>query len=222
MANRSRLKVLKGEYRPSPKLAVPLVSSLHPATTILSQVVKSSFTSGLSKDPVLEVILPPSSLIVAYTKLPNLQLLLCPNDQNKLATNAPPGSVNGYMDTDCHCMVCQASLFSKWISPPSMPGYSLKIPETTHCGSGPHVIYHLSCNSGSQHCVKAHYTGRASSSNPAKNPWLADGLTIRVTLITTMSSVPSHPIFYGSIEKKTPNSLSLSRFFNQLLTWKWP
>ena len=89
MANRSRLKVLKGEYRPSPKLAVPLVSSLHPATTILSQVVKSSFTSGLSKDPVLEVILPPSSLIAAYTKIPNLQLLLSPNDQNKLATNAP-------------------------------------------------------------------------------------------------------------------------------------
>ena len=49
-----------------------------------------------------------------------------------------------------------------------MPGYSLKIPETTSFGSGPNVIYHLSCNSGSQHCAKAHYTGRASSSNPAK------------------------------------------------------
>jgi hypothetical protein len=168
IANRSGLKVLNGEYRPSPKFAVPLVSSLHPATTILYQVVKSSFSAALSKDPVLEVILPPSSLIVAYTKLPNLQLLLCPNDQNKLANTASPDSVNGYMDTGCQCMVCKASLFSKWISPPSMPGYSLKIPETTNCGSGPHVIYHLSCNSGSQHCVKAHYTGRASSSNPAK------------------------------------------------------
>ena len=67
MANRSRLQVLKGEYRPAPKLVVPLVSSLHPATTILSQVVKSTFTSALSMDPVLEVALPPSSFIVSYT-----------------------------------------------------------------------------------------------------------------------------------------------------------
>ena len=146
MANRSRLKVLNGEYRPSPKFAVPLVSSLHPATTILSQVVKSSFSAALSKDPVLEVILPPSSLIVAYTKLPNLQLLLCPNGQNKLAGQALP--------------------------------------------------------------------------TQQRKPWLADGLTIRVTSITTMSSVPSHPILYGSTEEKIPNSLSQSRFFNQPLTWK--
>ena len=52
-----------------------------------------------------------------------------------------------------------------------------------------------------------------------RKPWLADGLTIRVTSITTMSS---HPIFYGSTEEKIPNSLSLSRFFNQPLTWKRP
>ena len=87
MANRSRLQVLKGEYRPAPKLVVPLVSSLHPATTILSQVVKSNFTSALSMDPLLEIVLPPASFIVSYTRLPNLQLLLCPNDQNKLATS---------------------------------------------------------------------------------------------------------------------------------------
>ena len=120
-------------------------------------------------DPVLEVVFPPSSFIVSYTRLPNLQLLLCRNDQNKLATSRPADIAQGYANTaGCHCKVCQASLFSKWVSPPSMPGYSVRIPEATHCGSGPHVIYHLTCNSGRRECARAHYTGRASTSDPAK------------------------------------------------------
>ena len=53
-----------------------------------------------------------------------------------------------------------------------------------------------------------------------RRPWLAGGLTIRATLITTGSSVPSHPIFYSSTEEKTPNSLSPYRSCNQPLTWK--
>ena len=170
MANRSRLKILRGEYKPPPKLVVPLVSNLHPATTVLSQAVRSSFSAAASVDPVLELLLPPSSLIVSYTRLPNLQLLLCHNDQNKLATGRPPDPVYGYMDTACKCLVCQASLFSKWVSPPSMPTYSIKIPETTTCRSGPFIIYHLTCNSGRRECHKAHYTGRASTSDPKRKP----------------------------------------------------
>ena len=135
MANRSRLLVLKGDYRPPPKFVVPLVSSLHPATTVLSKVVKSSFSRASSGDPVLDVLLPSSSLFVSYTRLPNLQLLLCPNDQNKLATAGPPNPIKGYTYTECNCLVCQASLFSPWVSPPSMPGYCVKIPETTTCQS---------------------------------------------------------------------------------------
>ena len=62
MANMSRLLVLKGDYRP--KFLVPLVSSLYPATTVLSKVVKSSFSRASSGDPVLDVLLPLSSLFV--------------------------------------------------------------------------------------------------------------------------------------------------------------
>ena len=170
MANRSRPMVLRGEYKPPQKLVVPLVSSLHPATTVLSQIVKSSFSSATTLDPVLDVLLPPSSLLVAYTKLPNLQLLLCPNDQNKLAPGRPSEPVPGHINTGCNCQVCQVSTFSKFVSPPSMPGYSIRIPETTHCRSGPHIIYHLTCNSGLRGCERAHYTGRAGTNDSAKKP----------------------------------------------------
>ena len=85
-----------------------------------------------------------------------------------LATCRPPNPVLGYMDSGCRCLVCQASVFSKWVSPPSMPSYSVRIPETTTCKSGPHVIYHLICNSGRKECAAAHYTGRASTTDPAK------------------------------------------------------
>ena len=116
MAIMSRLLVLKGDYRP--KFVVPLVSSLYPATTVLSKVVKSSFSRASSGDSVIDVLLPSSSLFVSFTRLPNLQLLLCPNDQNKLATTGPPNPVKGYTYTECNCLVCQASHFSPWVSPP--------------------------------------------------------------------------------------------------------
>ena len=41
MANRSRSMVLNGEYKPTPKFAVPMVSTLHPATTVLTKVVRA-------------------------------------------------------------------------------------------------------------------------------------------------------------------------------------
>ena len=44
-----------------------------------------------------------------------------------------------------------------------MPGYCVKIPETTTCQSGPFIIYHLQCKSGRGECSRAHYTGRAST-----------------------------------------------------------
>ena len=101
MANMSRLLVLNGDYRP--KFVVPLVSSLYPATTVLSKVVKSSFSRASSGDPVLDVLLPLSSLFVSYTRLPNLQLLLCLNDQNKLATTRPPNKSGPFIIYHLQC-----------------------------------------------------------------------------------------------------------------------
>jgi hypothetical protein len=166
MANRSRSLVLKGEYKPTPKFAVPLVSTLHPATTVLSKFVRDSFAEASNQDTLLDFLLPKSSLLVTYTRLPNLQLLLCKNDQNHLATASPPPPVLGYLNLGCNCNVCQASTFSKFVHPPSMPGYCVKIPETTSCQSGPALIYHLVCKSQRKECQLAHYVGRASTSVP--------------------------------------------------------
>ena len=103
---------------------------------------------------------------MAYRRLPNLQLLLCKNYQSHLATVQPPPPVHGYTDYGCNCNVCQASTFSKFVSPPSMPGYCVKIPENTSCQSGPAIVYHLVCKSNREECKLAHYVGRASSSIP--------------------------------------------------------
>ena len=165
MANRSRNMVLKGEYRPPPQFSVPFVSTLHPATTVLSKLVKTCFSQAASLDNILEFIIPKSSLLVTYRKLPNLQLLLCKNDQNQLATSSPTPVTSGYTDIGCKCLVCKASLFSKFVNPPSMPGYSVRIPGLTSCKSGPAVVYHLSCKSGRKECNLAHYVGRASTSS---------------------------------------------------------
>ena len=166
MANRSRNMVLKGEYRPPPQFSVPFVSTLHPATTILSKLVKNSFSQASSQDNLLEFLIPKSSLLVTYRKLPNLQHLLCKNDQNKLASLPPTLPSSGYTDQGCKCLVCKASLFSRFVHPPSMPGYSVRIPESTSCKSGPAIVYHLVCKSGRKECRLAHYVGRASSSSP--------------------------------------------------------
>ena len=47
-----------------------------------------------------------------------------------------------------------------------MPGYAVKIPETTSCQSGPALIYHLVCRSNRKECQLAHYVGRASTTVP--------------------------------------------------------
>jgi hypothetical protein len=77
MANRSRSMILKGEYKPVSKFVVPLVTSLHPATTVLTKMVKESFEEASKLDNTIDLIFPKSTLLVAYSKLPNLQLLLC-------------------------------------------------------------------------------------------------------------------------------------------------
>ena len=110
-ANRSRPMVLNGDYKPSPKFSVPLVSSLHPATTVLSKLVREKFADASIMDSKLDFLFPKSSLLVAYRRLPNLQLLLCKNDQNHLATVQPPPPIHGYTDYGCNCNVCQASTF---------------------------------------------------------------------------------------------------------------
>ena len=51
--------------------------------------IKEEFQAATSLDPVLPYIIPSSSLLVAYKKLPNLQLLLCKNDQNALIDFSP-------------------------------------------------------------------------------------------------------------------------------------
>ena len=61
MANRSRTMVLKEEYRPPPQFSVPFVSTLHPATTVLSKLVKTSFSQASSLDNLLEFIIPKAS-----------------------------------------------------------------------------------------------------------------------------------------------------------------
>ena len=90
---------------------------------------------------------------------------MCKNDQNQLAISPPTLSHSGYSDMGCKCMVCKASVFSKFVHPPSMPGYCLKIPESTSCQSGPAIVYHLVCTSGRKECQLAHYVGRASTSS---------------------------------------------------------
>ena len=109
--------------------------------------------------------------MVAYRKLPNLQLLLCKNDQNSLV-NSPGNfySNTGYLPSKCSCLVCKASKFGKYVRSPALPGYSFKIPEKMHCKSGPHVIYYLTCCSSRPECSKAHYVGRASIGDPSKFP----------------------------------------------------
>ena len=104
-------------------------------------------------------------MLVTYRELPNLQLLLCRNDQNQLATKSSPPLVSGYTDHGCRCLVCKASTLSKFVYPPPMPGYCVKIPQWTSCQSGPALIYHLVCTSSRSECEVAHYVGRASSSN---------------------------------------------------------
>ena len=168
MANRSRKDLLSGVNSKKRSLVVPLVTNLHPAVTVMTRFTKDFFAAAINSDPCLSYAIPNSSLLVTYRKLPNLQLLLCKNDQNSLVGYSPPPQSTGYTDTGCSCLVCKASIFSKFARSPSMPGYAVRIPESTHCKSGPAVIYHAICTADRPHCKLAHYVGRAFTSDPSK------------------------------------------------------
>ena len=170
MANRSRENLLEGSFSNSSKFVLPLVTTLHPSTTILSKLTKEAFLDASKKDPVVQFLFPQTSIIVSYKRLPNLQLLLCKNDQNALAVPQSPNQEVGYQRTNCRCQVCQISLFGKYIRPPSMPGFQVKMEGCTTCNSGPAVIYHIICTSNQPQCQLAHYVGSAYSSNPGRPP----------------------------------------------------
>ena len=114
--------------------------------------------------------MPSSSIVVAYRRLPNLQLLICKNDQNSLVSQPQRSQTNGHIDTGCRCLLCKASIFADYVTSPSMPGYRIKLPKPTNCRSGPGVIYYAKCSSGRKECSLAHYVGRAYSNDPDKFP----------------------------------------------------
>ena len=170
MANRDRVGMLSGQFKPKAKFKVPLVTDLHPAITCLSSMMSSSFSTVCRTDPLLNILIPPSSLLVSYRKLPNLMGLLCSPDQNKFVNNAPSTDVSGYIDTGCRCMVCRISTFGRFASSPSIPGYKVPITGHTSCASGPAVVYHLVCRSGRPECKRAHYVGMASTTKSKVKP----------------------------------------------------
>ena len=53
MANRSRGMLISGSYKRENSFVMPLVTQLHPATTVLTPVVKRAFSVATSKDPVM-------------------------------------------------------------------------------------------------------------------------------------------------------------------------
>ena len=165
MANRSRSILLKGQYQKHRSFVLPLVTTLHPSTTVLTNLAKKSLQEATNVDPTLQFIIPKTSLVVAYTRLPNLQFLLCRNDQNSLAAIPQTSNNHGYINTGCSCLVCKASVFGKYVRSPAMPGFAVRIPATVTCRSGPAIIYHIVCDSKKPECTFAHYVGMASSSD---------------------------------------------------------
>ena len=91
MANRSRTLLLTGQYQQHRAFVLPLVTSLHPAITMLTPLTKQVFREAGNQDPKLQYVISMSSLVVAYSKLPNLQLLMCKNDQNSNSTTYQSG-----------------------------------------------------------------------------------------------------------------------------------
>ena len=173
MANRSRRLLLNGTYHNTEQFMLPLVTTLHPSTTVLTTLTKQSFNEAHIYDPAMKYLFPQSSIVVAYKKLPNLQLLMCKNDQNSLAMSTPPVRKNGYLNTNCKCLVCKASSFGKTVQSPAMPGFLINLPEDLTCKAGPGVVYHIVCTSTSSHCQYAQYVGRAWTSNNTVNPMAA-------------------------------------------------
>ena len=133
MANRDRSGVLRGLYKKNPQVCVPLVTNLHPTIVMASSTMKKTVAAASKKDPLINVFLPQSSLLVSYRRLPNLSRLLCCPDQNKYKNPTATGEKGGYTDTGCHCQVCKASNFGNFISPPSLPGYKLPIRGPVSC-----------------------------------------------------------------------------------------
>ena len=60
--------ILKGEYKPVSKFVVPLITSLHPATTVLTKMVKKIFEEASKLDNTIDLIFPKSTLLVATSK----------------------------------------------------------------------------------------------------------------------------------------------------------
>ena len=118
-------------------------------------MMSTSFSSACRSDPLLNILLTTSSLLVSYRKLPNLNQFLCSPDQNKFVSQTTPNDVSGYIDTGCRCMVCRISTFGKYVSPPSMPGYKVPLTGAVSCSSGPAVVYHHVCKSGMAYTTKA-------------------------------------------------------------------
>ena len=170
MANRSRQLLIRGHYHKPPAMVVPSVTDLHPSTTVLSNITKQSFKVAARLDPLIDYLIPKSSLIVTYKKLPNLQLLLCKNDQNSLVSQPTPSQMICYEDTGCRCLVCKASVFGRKVRPPSMPGFVVNLSSNVNCKSGPGVVYHIVCMSGKQSYRLAYYFGRAWTNIPTTFP----------------------------------------------------
>ena len=173
MANRDRMATLNGQFKQKRKLTIPLVTDLHPSLICLSKMTREYFSEACRSDPLLNVLVPTSSLIVTYRKLPNLKTLLCYPDQNRFASGPNQARQSGYIDTGCRCDVCKISAFGKFARSPSLPGFKIPIKGTTSCKSGPAVVYHLVCRSGRPECERAHYVGMASTSNSNVKPMSA-------------------------------------------------
>ena len=173
MANRDRMATLTGQFKQKNKFIIPLVTDLHPSLTCLSTMTHEYFSAACKSDPLLKVLVPESSLIVTYRKLPNLKKLLCRPDQNQFANGANQPATFGFIDTGCKCDVCKISAFGKYARSPSLPGFKIPIKGNTSCRSGPAVVYHLVCRSGRPECERAHYVGMASTSKSNVKPMSA-------------------------------------------------
>ena len=65
MTNRSRSILLKGQYQKHRSLVLPLVTTLHPSTTVLTNLAKKSLQEATNVDPALQFIIPKTSLVAA-------------------------------------------------------------------------------------------------------------------------------------------------------------
>ena len=173
MANRSREFLLEGGYHQASTFKLPMVTTLHPATTVLTRFTKSSFKAASQLDPMLEYLFPSKDVVVAYRKLPNLQLLMCRNDQNSLVSMPTTIRKAGYVDTGCKCRVCKASIFGNFVRSPALPGFLINLTSNTSCRSGPGVVYHITCTSKTPQCRLAHYVGRAWTNSSTVIPMAA-------------------------------------------------